>query len=88
MKSEYVLVSVDDWSGLYRNGNLAMEGHSIRFEEAMELCVKHRPVFFEVLEANLEWLADRGNLPARLRDVKLACGSRFPLGIKYGDFNV
>jgi hypothetical protein len=58
--------SSGDWSGLYKDGKLLIEDHSLRASEVLEV------LGFEVerKEAEENWLEERGNLPKLLKDVK------------------
>lgn len=64
------LVRGDDWEGIYLDGALKREGHSFSLNRAIyelgNVCV----VLGEVVDVDEEWLIERGNLPARLADVK------------------
>lgn len=61
-----MLVFADDWSGLYINGKLEYEGHSIEPENV--LTVLNIP--YEEKWADEEWLNDLGRLPKKLSEVK------------------
>lgn len=61
------LVSGDDWQGLYIDGKLAIEGHSVSVEDVLlMLDINHETLF-----ANDNWLDVEGYLPEDLKDVKL-----------------
>jgi hypothetical protein len=66
--NKFVIVgsSSGDWYGLYRDGKLLTEGHSLDVEEVLSL------LGFDVSqkEAAEDWLEDRGDLPKKLKDVK------------------
>lgn len=59
-----VIVSAEsgDWEGLYRNGILLTQGHSLRIWEVLKLlgfCVEERV-------ADDEWIENNGSLPESL----------------------
>lgn len=58
--------SLGDWEGLYRDGHLLDEGHSLRLDKILEL------LGFEVeeKEAAQDWLENEGSLPQDLEKVK------------------
>ena len=61
-----VIVSGDDWQGIYIDGQLKYEGHSIRPMDIFEvLGINH-----EQFECDFEWLEERGRLPKNLEEVK------------------
>jgi hypothetical protein len=63
------LVFGNDWQGIYVNGELREEGHSISALNA--LCAVKAAGAFEVdcVDADNDWLDHRGDLPQRLEDV-------------------
>lgn len=63
----FTLVRGDDWCGLYVDGILKFEGHSIRPEAIVEEYMGGT-----VVDADEEWLEKRGRLPAKLSHVKTA----------------
>lgn len=66
------LVSGDDWSGLYIDGALVTEGHSVSARDALEVVAGVGPFRLVCEVADQEWLESEGNLPAKLADVRLA----------------
>ena len=69
--SKYVLVTnYDDWEGLYLNGILQLEGHTVRREDLMELIINtnKKVTDFEEVDA-YGWLYDGGTLPRTLTEV-------------------
>lgn len=57
----------DDWEGLYVDGKLALQGHSLgRVQDVLEI------LGFDVLDRLTEegWLEDIGYLPENMEDVK------------------
>jgi hypothetical protein len=67
-KQQIVLVDGDGWEGLYINGRLVTQGHHVTKQDLLE----HLGIDSDFRFADTEWLADRGHLPDRLRDVKEA----------------
>lgn len=69
----------DDWEGLYLDGILVEEGHSIQPEEALRKILSHYPVNESFLQSNdvvvididLDWIESQGSLPSVLSDVKM-----------------
>lgn len=55
-----------DWEGLYLNGRLVFEGHSITWWQMLEAL----KIEYQTLEADQDWFYQRGNLPKFLEDVK------------------
>lgn len=66
------LVSGDDWQGLYLNGELVMQNHSLRLVDVLQ-CLTDRCddiCDFKQITADEEWLESWGNLPQRLDAVE------------------
>lgn len=61
-----VLVRGDDWEGLYVDGQLHTQGHSIDARHVLNL-IGGRAVYLSPPQDNA--LRDRGSLPAKLDDV-------------------
>jgi hypothetical protein len=61
------IVSVDDWSGLYVDGVLKLEGHSLEPRMVIEVITGEYP---ESIWADREWAAERGSFPDLLEEVK------------------
>ncbi|SDQ98358.1 hypothetical protein SAMN05519103_00304 [Rhizobiales bacterium GAS113] len=66
------IVDGDDWSGLYIDGKLQTEGHSIPVQNALRSVRELGPFTVMCIEADSDWLYDEGNLPRDLVDVKAA----------------
>lgn len=67
-------VYASDWEGIYANGGLVMEGHSIDAGQCLIWLAKrmaHVSSYNEV-EACDDWLSDRGDLPQDLSSVVIA----------------
>jgi hypothetical protein len=56
MENKFIVVSLDDWEGLYYKGKLIEEGHKIRRLNLVSLMKKHQvwDVDFEYLDAEGE----------------------------------
>lgn len=65
-----VFVNGDDWTGMYIDGVLVEEGHSISPYRAIEAVICKEVTSLYRVEANNEWLQEVGNLPKYLKDVK------------------
>lgn len=67
MKTNLVLYNNDDWVGLYSNGKLLDEGHSISLDQFCHY------VGIELTRrtADDEWLTERGGFPDNIEDVKV-----------------
>lgn len=66
-----VLVRADDWEGLYVDGKLVTEGHSIDLMEGIVLAIEHKVRGIRTVWCDIPWIRDQGNLPQNLADVKL-----------------
>lgn len=56
-------VEGDDWRGIYVDGKLYHEGHSIPRSTIAEL------IGADMIYADLDWLSEQGRLPQSLDDV-------------------
>ena len=63
---EITIVDADDWSGLYVNGELRDEGHSLRVSDVLEI------LGYKVTwkECDGDWMDEHGTLPNKLSEVK------------------
>lgn len=61
-----VLAVAEDWKGVYVDGKLFAEGHSIPLDTLAEAC----GATLTRVECDDEWLSELGNLPAWLKDVQ------------------
>lgn len=58
-------VTADDWQGLYIDGNLVLEGHSLSIKSILDILnIKHHSV-----EVDDEWMQEEGRLPERIEDI-------------------
>ena len=72
---DIIYVTGDDWCGLYTDGALHMEGHSIDAVDILDwiAAMGHLDISsFQIKDANLDWLTEVGSLPAYFTDVVLA----------------
>lgn len=65
-----VYVDGDDWVGLYVDGSLKHEGHSIAAEKLLQIGVENPGATVERKYADIDWLMDLGNFPLTLDEVK------------------
>lgn len=61
IKIDYV--TGDDWEGLYIDGNLVEENHTISIFDLLETLEDRKLLTFECTEVNQNYLEDLGNLP-------------------------
>lgn len=82
-KKQLVYVNGDDWCGLYFNGNLQTQGHSLDFREVMETITEIGGTvnFWTTLDADMDWLGDHGILPLKLSEVQFAENELIPDGL-------
>lgn len=66
MKITLVDPSSSDWQGLYIDGKLVMENHQLSIYEILDAI----GIDYKYIEADDEWLANRGSLPEKLSQVK------------------
>ena len=60
------IVDGDDWIGIYKDGNLVYEDHSITSCELLKIV----DIAHEFKEADYEWIGNLGNFPKLLDQVK------------------
>ena len=66
MKKKIVFVGADDWAGMFIDGKLVAEGHSVESDTALTAL----GIEFEEKWADDEWLETLGRFPQDLKDVK------------------
>lgn len=59
------IVEADDWFGLYKDGSLVREGHSLDLEEVLTIC----DVNYKIKYADEDWLGELQTFPVDLDDV-------------------
>ena len=71
-------VHADDWEGLYIDGKLILEGHSLSAVDVLDAIWEHRtPGFglrvtsYEAHDADEDWMFTQGTLPVDFEDVKV-----------------
>lgn len=67
---EIVLVDGDDWKGIYIDGVVKHQGHSIPTHVWGEL-LETGPYTFREVQADVDWLSSLGWLPEHLSDVRV-----------------
>ncbi len=65
---DVVLVYVNDWTGIYFNGVLQDEGHSVNWLSIMEKLTNKTVLSFKYLEVDEDWLEWERSLPPNLKD--------------------
>jgi hypothetical protein len=69
-REQIVYVRGDDWEGVYVNGILKVEGHDTHNElRDIILGMAGDVVDFKMMDADLDWLEEVGNLPKSIDDV-------------------
>jgi hypothetical protein len=67
-KPKINVVSADDWYGLYIDGKLVTENHSLRWSDVLQaLGIKYN---WDAVDE--EWMEEHGRLPENFKDVKLS----------------
>jgi len=64
------IVKAIDWQGLYYNGVLQIEGHSLSMEKVLNIVKDCPPFELEIVSVDSDWLDDIGYLPRDLEKVK------------------
>lgn len=64
--SKFTIACGDDWQGLYKDGKLVYENHSI---DAGQLA-KYAGLNLEYRSVDSEWLERRGSLPELLKNAR------------------
>jgi hypothetical protein len=64
----HTIAQADDWSGLYVDGELVYQGHSIPIHVVFEVL----GASVQRVEVDLDWIHARGDLPDKLADVERA----------------
>jgi len=83
-KNQVIKVTADDWSGIYIDGRLRAEGHSIPFFQLMEALdefTTNKVSYWVELEADHQWICDRGSLPDTLVEVVFDVNCLVPAGL-------
>ena len=69
METDVVIVDGDNWSGLFINGKLVEEGHSLTAHDVVSALIGHTIGSYKRKWADIDWLQDIGNFPSDLNDV-------------------
>jgi len=64
-------VSNYDWQGLYINGVLVDEGHSLNVPDVLRHLERRHAINLKTLEADEDWLQECGSFPMEFHKVKL-----------------
>lgn len=70
VKTEIMIALGDDWSGLYKNGWLVTEGHSITADDIMHSLGSLHDIVYNRFEVDMNWLDGAGSFPNNLDEVK------------------
>jgi hypothetical protein len=60
-----------DWQGLYINGVLEFQDHSIPMSDVLALLVGKHVASFKEVEYDLDWMETESYLPSNLSEVKV-----------------
>jgi hypothetical protein len=61
------IVDGDDWKGLFVDGKCVLQDHRLEVRQVLAAL----DIMFSEVEADSEWLAENGQFPEHLDDVKL-----------------
>ncbi len=64
---EITYVQGDDWEGVYVDGKLELEGHSLDFRDVLDIL----GCKVSTIPADCNWLHKVGRLPSDLKEVKI-----------------
>lgn len=59
-----------EWEGLYVDGTLVDEGHSLDTHDVLTILGKEFEFEVDEVEANGEWMEENGRLPTKLSQVQ------------------
>jgi hypothetical protein len=65
-KKKITYVTSDEWEGIYVDGKLVCENHSLSIREFLE----YTGVECDRMDCDEDWMADHGHLPEDLAEVK------------------
>lgn len=68
--SKFTFVYAEDWSGVYVDDELLLQGHSLDPEQFLQTCIEKNLTFDDVDRFNVygEWLENDGYLPYTLQE--------------------
>lgn len=67
-----VVISADDWEGIYLNDKLLDEGHKITKHQLVDYMREYNTfeVYFEAFtDEGCRWIEDQGSLPSKYEDI-------------------
>ena len=67
---DIVLADADDWQGLYVDGAIEVQDHSVSLDAAFSVLEGETVDSFERKEVSLDWLEAESHFPATLSDVE------------------
>lgn len=70
VQKSVVLVSADDWQGLYINEKLCIEGHCIYAWDVLNELSDANVITARHLDVPQDWMESRGTLPSDLFEVR------------------
>ena len=65
-KKKITIAYADDWEGIYIDGVLAYENHSISLSDIQSFV----DLGIDSIPVDTNWLEERGNLPINMEDIK------------------
>lgn len=65
-------VSNYDWQGLYINGILVDEGHSLNVEEVLHHLQTRHAINLKICSADEDWLNSQGSFPRDFAKIKIS----------------
>ena len=68
---DVIYVYADDWAGVYFNGELVDEGHSVHWHYVMGKLVNKTVLSFKEFEVDNDWMECEGSLPPDFKSVVL-----------------
>ncbi len=68
--SKMIIAESDGWIGIYVNGDLITEDHSIQPHEAVDIAIEYDVTEVEREYVNQDWMDDLGAFPRNIKDVK------------------
>lgn len=72
--NKFILISADDWEGLYYDGMLVFEGHELQKKELVNFMNVAKTINVEFKSFNylgLDWIHDRGSLPDCITEIPI-----------------
>jgi hypothetical protein len=66
----FIYARGDDWEGIYVDGALVLQDHSVSLNDFAMLVAPLGPFHWKIQRVDLDWLEYEGSLPMRIEDVK------------------